>query len=142
VALFEDDHVSGRRADRGGVEEMLAAAERGEFALVAVAELSRIGRSIAFVHAAVERLTKAGVRIALVSTGTILDAKTLEGKALLGALALASEVEWHLIQERNARGRETIKARGVKVGRKPREVSEAAVAALREKGDEPSPDCK
>lgn len=134
VAVYEDDHVSGRRADRAGIEEMLAAADRGEFALVAVAELSRIGRSLAFVHATVERLSKAGAKIALVATGTILDAKTLEGKALLGALGLAAEIEWHLIQERNARGRETIRVRGVKVGRKPKDVSEAAVAALREKG--------
>jgi DNA invertase Pin-like site-specific DNA recombinase len=134
LVLFEDDHTSGRKEDRRGIEALLAAAERGEFSLVAVVELSRIGRSIGFVHQVVERLSKLGVKVALVSTGTVLDYETLEGRALIGALALAADIEWKLIQERNARGRETIKARGVKVGRKPREVSEQALAALRERG--------
>lgn len=134
VVLFEDDSLSGRRSDRAGIAELLAAVERGEFPLVAMTELSRIGRSLSFIHQAVERIGTAGAKIVLTSTGFTLDPTTLEGKALVGALALAAEIEWHLIQERNARGRETIKARGVKVGRKPKDVSEPAVAALREKG--------
>jgi DNA invertase Pin-like site-specific DNA recombinase len=134
VRLFEDDHVSGRRADRSGIGDMIAGAERGEFDKVAVTELSRIGRSLSFVHKTIERLAVKGVKIVLVNSGSSIDPNSLEGKALLGALALAAEIEWHLIQERNARGRATIKARGVRVGRKPREVSAAAIAALREKG--------
>jgi len=134
LAVFEDDHVSGRRSDRRGVEDLLAAAERREFALVAVVELSRLGRSIGFVHQTVERLRKLGIKVVLVSSGTVLDYDTLEGRALIGALALAADIEWKLIQERNERGRATIKAKGVKVGRKPCNVSLAVLAALREKG--------
>lgn len=134
VEFFDDDHTSGRKVDRKGLDALLAAVERGEHDLVAVVELSRIGRSLGHVHAVVERFTVKGVRLVLVNSGAVIDATKLEGKALLGALALAAEVEWHLIQERNARGRDTIKARGVRVGRKPREVSRAALAALREKG--------
>lgn len=136
VTFFEDDHVSGRRSDRAGVENLLAAVERGERVIVAVTELSRFGRSISFVHKTVERVAAKGGRIVLVgsSGATTIDPNTLEGKALIGALALASEIEWHLCQERNARGRATIKERGVKVGRKRRDVSEAALRALLEKG--------
>lgn len=134
VRLFEDNATSGRKAERAGIEAMLAAAERGEFRQLAVVELSRLGRSLGFIHTTVDRLTKAGVRIVLVKTGTILDTTTLEGRATIGALALASDIEWHLIQERNARGRETIRLRGVKVGRKPREISETVLRTLREKG--------
>jgi DNA invertase Pin-like site-specific DNA recombinase len=134
LRLFEDDHVSGRRTDRQGIEKLLDAADRGEVSLVAVVELSRLGRSIGFVHQTVERLSQKGVKVVLVNTGTVVDATTLEGKALIGALALAAEIEWHLIQERNARGRATIKARGVRVGPKALEVSTTALLALREKG--------
>ena len=134
LTVYEDDHVSGRRADRHGIHELLAAVEKGEHKIVAMTELSRIGRSLSFVHEAIERLAKAGAKIVLTTTGTTIDPTTLEGKALIGALALAAEIEWFLIAERNARGRETIKARGVRVGRKPREVSAAALDALRERG--------
>lgn len=134
LKLFEDDHVSGKRTDRAGIEALIAAAERGEFTLVAVTELSRIGRSIGFITATVDRLCKAGVRIVLVKSGSVLDYESLEGRALVNALALASDIEWCLIAERNQRGRETIKARGVKVGRKPKEVSPTILRALRDEG--------
>jgi DNA invertase Pin-like site-specific DNA recombinase len=133
LKLFEDDHVSGRRSDRAGVEALLGAAESGDIQLVAVVELSRLGRSIGFVHQTVERLSKKDVKVVLVSTGTVLDYETLEGRALIGALALAADIEWKLISERNARGRATIKARGVKCGPKAIEVSSAALTALLEK---------
>lgn len=134
LALFEDESVSGRRSERAGIDALLAAADGREFPLVAVVELSRLGRSLGFIHATIERLSKVGAKVVLVNTGTVLDATTLEGKAMIGALALAAEIEWHLIQERNARGRDTIKARGVKVGPKERDVSVPAIVALREKG--------
>lgn len=131
LTIHEDDHVSGRRSDREGIERLLAAADAGDVELVAVTELSRIGRSLGFVHNVVERLARKNIKIVLVTTGTVLDYETLEGRALLGALALAADIEWKLIEERNARGRATIRARGVKVGRKPADVSEAALRALR-----------
>lgn len=134
LVVHEDDHVSGRRADRDGIEELLAAVERGEVTRVAITELSRLGRSLGFVHRIIDMLTTKDIKLVLVSTGTVIDPTTMEGKALIGALSLASEIEWHLIQERNARGRATIKARGVRVGRKNAEVSEVALLALRSRG--------
>lgn len=132
--FFEDDHISGRRGDRAGIEAVLEAAGRGEFSLLAVSELSRIGRSMGAIAKTADQLCDAGVRIVLVATGTVIDYSTLEGRALLNALALAADIEWHLIQERNARGRETIRRRKVKVGRKRQEVSLDAIWALREQG--------
>lgn len=134
LTVFTDDHVSGRRSKRHGIEQLLAAVERGEFDAVAVTELSRLGRSLGFVHQVVDAVAKRHMRIVLVATGSVIDPNTLEGKALLGALALAAEIEWHLIAERNARGRATIKARGVKVGRKPKEISATVLRALRDRG--------
>lgn len=134
LLFFEDDHTSGRRTDRTGIEALLTSAERGEIKLVAVTELSRIGRSVGFIASTVERLSKLGAKLVLINGGTVLDYETLEGRTLVGALGLAADIEWMLISERNTRGRETIKARGVKVGRKPTEVSDVAIQAMREKG--------
>lgn len=133
LTLFEDDHVSGRRADRIGIETLIAAAKDGKVELVAVVELSRLGRSLGFIHKTIEDLAKKGIKVCLVNTGTVLDYSTLEGRALIGALALAADIGMALILERNERGRATIKARGVKVGPKERDVSLQAILALREK---------
>lgn len=134
LQFFEDDAVSGKRADRKGIQHLLRAAEAGEVDLVAVTELSRIGRSIGLITRAVEQLCEAGARIVLVNSGTRLAYDTLEGRALVNALALAADVEWHLIRERTTRGRETIRRRGIRVGRKPVEVSARVLASLRQQG--------
>ena len=134
LVFFEDDATSGRKVDRKGIEALLAAAEQGSFKLVAITELSRIGRSIGFVTRTVERLCELGVKVVLVCSGMTLDYSSLEGRTLVNALALAADIEWHLISERNARGRATIQAKGIRVGRRPKHVSTEVLLALREKG--------
>jgi len=132
--LHQDDHTSGRRTDRKGIEAVMNAARGGGYELLAVTELSRIGRSLPHIAAVVQELSELGVKIGLASSGTILDYGTLEGRALLHALSVAADIEWMLTCERNRLGRETIKARGIKVGRKPQPVSTTAMRAMRDKG--------
>ncbi len=134
LVMFEDDHTSGRRNDRKGVEAMIKEAQTGGYDVCAVTELSRIGRSISFICTTVEALSKAGVKIVLINSGTALDYESLEGRALVHALALAADIEWMLAQERSARGRETIKARKIKVGPKRKDISVAVVRALLDQG--------
>ena len=134
LVMFEDDHTSGRRSDRKGIEALIDAAKRGEFTLCAVTELSRIGRSITFITKTVEELAEAGVNIVLLSSGTVLSYDSLEGRALVHALALAADIEWMLAQERSARGRATIRARGIKTGPKKKFVSPLVLRALLDRG--------
>jgi DNA invertase Pin-like site-specific DNA recombinase len=78
-----------------------------------------------------------GIKVVLANSNTTLDYNTLEGRALIGGLALAADIEWMLISERNKRGRDKIKRLGIKTGRKLKEekgLSIEAVKALREKG--------
>jgi DNA invertase Pin-like site-specific DNA recombinase len=131
---FEDDHTSGRRNDRKGIEVLLKEAEIGDYDVCAVTELSRIGRSISFICTTVEALSKAGVKIVLINSGSALDYNSLEGRALVHALALAADIEWMLAQERSARGRETIKARKIKVGPKKKPISIVVLQALLDQG--------
>lgn len=134
VREYVDLAVSGRKDARKGIQALLEAARKHEFALVGVVELSRIGRSIGFITRTVEELSGLGIKVVLTKSNTTLDYATLEGRALMGGLALAADIEWMLIQERNQRGRQAIKERGIKVGRKHKEVSLEAIRALQEKG--------
>lgn len=132
--LYEDHAVSGRKDDRIGISKLIEDAKKGEFTRIGVLELSRIGRSIGFIHKTIEELSKIGVLFCLVKNNTVLDYSSLEGRALIGGLALAADIEWMLIQERNQRGRDAIRERGIKVGRKRKDISLTAINALKDQG--------
>jgi len=142
MVLFEEFAVSGKKdmKQRQGMIELEQRLEAKEFDALAVVEISRLGRNIKDIYNLVDSLTKLGIKIILVNSNTTLDYNTLEGKALIGGLALASEIEWCLIQERNKRGRDKIKRDKIKVGRKRSEekrdnpISLTAVLSLKEKG--------
>lgn len=116
--LYQDLAISGRKNDRQGINDLMIAARNKEFNIVAVVELSRIGRSIGFICSTVKELSDLGIPIVLVNTNTTIDYKTLEGSALVNAMAMAADIEMRLILDRNARGRQKIKDAGIKVGRK------------------------
>jgi len=132
--LFTDFAVSGKKDSRQGINELLIKARNKEFDLIGVVELSRIGRSIQFICNVVRELAELNIKIVLVNSNSIIDYNTLEGSVLINALAMASDIEWRLIQERNARGRAKIKEEGIKVGRKNKELSQEAIKLMNEKG--------
>lgn len=132
--LYQDFAVSGQKDSRAGISRLIDDARQKKFSLVGVVELSRIGRSIGFIHDTIKELNEIGINFVLTNTNTILDYTTLEGRALIGGLALAADIEWLLIQERNKRGRDKIKREGIKTGRKQTKVSNEAIHALKEKG--------
>jgi DNA invertase Pin-like site-specific DNA recombinase len=139
ITLFEEFAVSGKKAieERDGLKKLLQRLESKEFEALAVVEISRLGRNIQDIYNIVVMLTKLNIKIILINSNTILDYNTLEGKALVGGLALASEIEWCLIQERNKRGRDKIKRDKIKVGRKPSEeksINLEAVLSFRAQG--------
>lgn len=139
ITLFEEFAVSGKKGieQRESMQKMMQRLENKEFEALAVVEISRLGRNIQDIYNIVVKLTALNIKIILVNSNTTLDYNTLEGKALVGGLALASEIEWCLIQERNKRGRDKIKRDKIKVGRKRAEdknISLTAVLSLKEKG--------
>jgi putative DNA-invertase from lambdoid prophage Rac len=136
IILFEEFAISGRKEfeARKSMQDLITRLETGEFEALVVVELSRLGRSIKMIYDLVEKLTKLNIKIILANSNTTLDYNTLEGRALIGGLALASDIEWMLISERNKRGREKIKREGIKVGRKHKQISEEAVTLMKNKG--------
>jgi len=133
--LYEDNAQSGFKREREKVQLMMQDAAAGKFEAVGVLEVSRLGRSIKQIYELTEALVEKKVDIYLAKTGTKLDYHSLEGRALLGGLALAAELEGILIRERNERGRRKIKDEHIKVGRRQKEsVTAGAVEALRGQG--------
>lgn len=116
--LYQDMAISGKKNDRAGINSLMIAARNREFNVLGVVELSRIGRSIGFICSTVKELSDINIPIVLINTNTRIDYKTLEGSALVNALAMAADIEWRLIKDRNDRGRAKIKEEGIKVGRK------------------------
>lgn len=136
---FEDLAISGRKDSRKGISAMMQLLrsrdlKKYDLIKVGVVELSRVGRSISFIHKTIEELSQLGIKVVLVNSGTELDYNSLEGRALIGGLSLAADIEWMLISERNQRGRDKIKEEGIQVGRKHQEISIEAIKALKEKG--------
>lgn len=136
--LYQDLAISGMKDQREGINKLLQDARNKLFNCVAVVELSRIGRSIGFICSTVKELSDLGIPIILTNTNTTIDYKTLEGSALVNALAMAADIEWRLIQDRNQRGRDKIKEKGIKVGRKrlsdKKVISQQAIELMRLKG--------
>lgn len=134
IILYKDFAISGKTTQREGIDKLLIDAEKKLFDGVVVVELSRIGRSIGFIHNTIERLNKLNIKVILSQTNTALNSQSVEGVALLGGLALAAAVELKLIEERNRRGREKIKRDRIKVGRHEKELSLEAIKLMRAKG--------
>lgn len=134
--LYSDFAISGKKDNREGINRLIEDVKNDKFDIkkVGVVELSRIGRSVGFIHGTVELLGKHGYQIVLTKNNSTIDYTTLEGRALIGGLSFAADIEWFLIQERNERGRLAIKERGVKVGRKRKDAPVEAILALKEKG--------
>lgn len=134
---FQDMSVSGKKDKREGINKLnqyINTIDNPENCIIGVLEISRIGRSIGFIHKFIEDMSNKGIRIVLVNNNMQLDYKTLEGRALIGGLALAADIEWMLIKERNERGRQAIKERGIKLGRKRKNLSKEAIKLMDQKG--------
>lgn len=137
ITIFKDYAISGKIEARKGIDELMQRCRAHEFEAVAVLEISRFGRSIKIIYQIVEELSKLGIKIILSNSNTTLDYNSLEGRALIGGLSLAADIEWLLLNERNKRGREKIKREHIKVGRKPSEqksINLDAVLTLRAQG--------
>jgi DNA invertase Pin-like site-specific DNA recombinase len=112
--VFRDVHVSGAKTDRGRVIETL---EPGD--LLMVTRLDRLARSTRDLLNTLAAITerKAGFR----SLGDAwADTTTSHGRLMLTVLDGLAEFERDLIRTRTGEGRERAKARGVKLGRKPK----------------------
>lgn len=113
--LYED-HASGKRDDRPGLEACLKALRKGD-ALVTW-KLDRLGRDLHHLVNLVQDLTGRGVGLkVLAGQGANLDTTTANGRLVFGIFAALAEFERELIIERTHAGLASARARGRKGGR-------------------------
>ena len=113
--LYED-HASGKRDDRMGLEACLKALRSGD-TLVAW-KLDRLGRDLRHLVTLVHDLTKRGVGLKILAgQGASLDTTTANGKLVFGIFAALAEFERELIVERTRAGLQAARARGRHGGR-------------------------
>lgn len=117
VATYEDGGISGAkgREHRAQYDEMLKAAVRREFDMVAAWSVDRLGRSLKDLVSFLEELNGSGVHLFLHQQA--LDTSTPAGKALFHMLGVFSEFERAMIQNRVKAGLERAKAQGKVLGR-------------------------
>ena len=135
VARFSDEGVCGAkgRSDRPALDALLKAAVRGEFDVVAVWALDRLGRSLEHLVATVSELQSLG--IGLYSHRQALDTSTPAGRLAFQVFGALAEYERELLRERVKAGLDRARRNGVKLGR-PSNLNDtvrAAIVALRAK---------
>jgi DNA invertase Pin-like site-specific DNA recombinase len=139
VATYRDDGISGAkgRDGRPALDQMLRAAAKREFDLIAVWSIDRLGRSLQHLVTTVNDLHAQGVQLYFHQNA--IDTTTPSGKLMFGVFSSFAEFERDLIRERIKLGVERARKEGKKLGR-PSSVTDstrAAIVELYKKGMSP-----
>ena len=135
VAEFCDAGISGSkgRDKRPQFDEMLKAATRRQFDMIASWSVDRLGRSLQDLVGFLSEIHSAGVDLFLHQQA--LDTTTPSGKAMFGMLGIFGEFEAAMIRERVNAGLARAKAEGKQLGRpKAKTQTEEKIRELRAEG--------
>ncbi len=139
-----EDHASGKKDDRPGLNNCLKALREGDTLIVW--KLDRLGRDLHHLVNTVHDLTAKNIGLkVLTGHGAAIDTTTAAGKLVFGIFAALSEFEREMIKERTLAGMASARARGRKGGR-PYKMTQAklrlAMASLGQLGTKIGPLCK
>lgn len=112
---YVDRGVSGSKASRPALDELMAAVRSRQVDVVVVWKLDRLGRSLAHLLHLLNDFTALGV--SFVSLRESIDLTTPTGKLMLHLFGAFAEFERSLIQERVRAGIANAKRKGKRVGR-------------------------
>ncbi|WP_195819418.1 recombinase family protein [Roseobacter sp. MH60115] len=111
--IYHDHGVSGSKAERPGLEEMLREMVEGD--TLVVYKLDRLGRSVQHLSDLLVRLDNDGIQFCALSEG--INTNTYGGKLIFHVFAAIAEFERAMIRERTCAGLTAAKQRGAKFGR-------------------------
>lgn len=111
--VYHDHGVSGAKAERPGLDEMLRELVEGD--TLVVYKLDRLGRSVQHLSDLLVRLDNEGIQFCALSEG--INTNTYGGKLIYHVFAAIAEFERAMIQERTCAGLVAAKERGAKFGR-------------------------
>ena len=96
------------------LNELLKQCEKGS--TIYISELSRLGRNMTDLFSIVTECSERDITLIQCKDGTIIENKSIGGKALLFALSLASEIELANIRQRTKAGLAARKAKMLEIG--------------------------
>ena len=132
------DTMSGAKANRPGLDKLMADARQRRFDAVLVWKLDRFGRSLVHCVSGIQELSSLGIRFVATSQGLDTDESNPASKLLLHILAAVAQFERELIRERVSAGIRNAKAKGTKSGKaigRPRRVFDRGeILRLRQDG--------
>jgi len=129
VHEYIDHGISGTRARRPGLDELLADARRGGFDIVLVWACDRLARSVRHFLEVLDELNHLNVEFC--SLREQLDTGGPLGRAVVIIISAIAELERNLIIERVKAGMRRAKLDGQHIGRRPAQVDRASVLRYR-----------
>ena len=131
VAEFTD-RISGTKAKRPGLDELLREARRGRFQVVLVWASDRIARSVRHFLEVLDELNH--LNIEYVSFRENLDTGGPLGRAVVIIIGAIAELERNLIVERVRADMRRARLEGRHIGRRPLDIDHVAVLRERDRG--------
>ena len=126
------DRISGVRAKRPGLEDLMRDARRGKFDIVLVWASDRIARSTRHFLEILDELNRLGVKFA--SFREPIDTDGPLGRAIVVIIGAIAELERNLIIERVRAGMRRARSEGRQIGRKPLEIDREAIFSDHRRG--------
>ena len=126
------DRISGAKARRPGLDQMMADARRGKFDVVLVWASDRIARSVKHFLDVLDELNRIGVEYA--SFRENIDTGGPLGRAIVVIIGAIAELERSLIVERVRAGMRRARLEGRHIGRTPLLVDREAIHRERRQG--------
>jgi DNA invertase Pin-like site-specific DNA recombinase len=126
------DVISGAKAKRPGLDQLMTDAQRGRFDVVLVAAFDRVARSVRHFLEVLDELNHLGIEF--VSLRENIDTGGPLGRAIVVIVGAIAELERSLIVERVRAGMRRAKLEGRRIGRRPMDIDRAQVVADRRSG--------
>jgi DNA invertase Pin-like site-specific DNA recombinase len=126
------DRVSGAKARRPGLDELMREARRGRFDVVLVWASDRIARSVKHFLEVLDELNR--LNIEFVSFREQIDTGGPLGRAIVVIIGAVAELERNLIIERVRAGMRRAKLEGRHIGRRPLELNREAILRDHQRG--------
>ena len=129
--IFTDEGISGARASRPGLDEMLLYVRPGD--AIVIQALDRLGRRTADLLRLVEVWKAQGIGIKILNLG--VDTNTPAGQMVLTIMSALAEMEREMLRERTLDGLAAARRRGKRGGRPPATSPAQRQEALRMRKD-------
>jgi DNA invertase Pin-like site-specific DNA recombinase len=126
------DVISGAKAKRPGLDQLMADAGRHRFDVVLVAAFDRIARNVRHFLEVLDELSH--LNIQFISLRENIDTGGPLGRAMLTIIGAISELERSLIVERVKAGMRRAKLEGRRIGRTPLDIDREQVVSDRRSG--------